>query len=122
MEIFGEEYGFMLTVGASADIADLCPDGDLNRIGEVLDGRVSKSIDFIASFIVAMAKGFDDARRYAGAEVSHRPLTVDMVKALPSDVFKEVQSAAFASFRGDTKTTVEVAPSKKKESQEKELT
>ena len=27
MKIFGEEYGFALTVGASAEIADLCPDG-----------------------------------------------------------------------------------------------
>ena len=115
MVIFGEEYGFMLTVGASAAIADLCPDGDLNRMGEVLEGRVSNTINFTASFIEAMAKGFDDAKRYAGEEVTHRPLTADMVKALPSDVFKELQSAALASFRGDTKATVEVEPSKKEE-------
>ena len=115
MVIFGEEYGFMLTVGASATIADLCPDGDLNRMGEVLEGRVSNTINFTASFIEAMAKGFDDARRYAGEEVTHRPLTADMVKALPGDVFKEVQSAALASFRGDTEPTVEVEPSKKEE-------
>lgn len=117
MKIFGEEYGFMLTVGASAAIADLCPDGDLNRIGELLDGKVSDTINFAASFICAMAKGFDDARRFAGEEITHRPLTTEMVKALPSDVFNEVQSAAILAFKGDTKTTVEVAPAKKKESQ-----
>lgn len=121
MVIFGEEYGFMLTVGASAAIADLCPDGDLNRMSEVLEGRISNAINFTASFIEAMAKGFDDAKRYAGEEITHRPLTADMVKALPSEVFKEVQAAALASFRGDTETTVEVAPPKKEESrQEKE--
>ena len=116
MEIFGEEYGFKLTIGASAAIAELCPEGDLARIEEVLDGkRVAKVINFTASFIEALAKGFDDARRYAGEEVTHRPLTADMVKALPGDVFKEVQSAALASFRGDTEPTVEVEPSKKEE-------
>ena len=121
MKIYGEEYGFMLTVGASAAIADLCPDGDLNRMNEVLSGRLSKTIDFTASFIAAMAKGFDDAKRYAGEEVTHRPLTADMVLALQKDEFKDVQAAAIAAFRGDTETTVEVAPSKKKESQEKAL-
>ena len=118
MEIFGEEYGFSLTVGASAEIADLCPDGDLNRMNEVLESRYSKAIDFTASFIVAMAKGFDDARRYAGEEITHKPLTADMVKALPSDVFGKVQAAALAAFKEDTRSTVEVAPSKKEENRQ----
>lgn len=113
MKIFGEDYGFMLTVGASAQIADLCPDGDLNRMGELLSGRMSKTIDFTASFIAAMAKGYDDAKRYEGEEITHKPLTADMVKSLPSEVFAEVQKTALAAFRGDTKTTVEVEPSKK---------
>lgn len=115
MKIYGEEYGFMLTVGASAKIADLCPDGDLTRMSELLEGRFSQTVNFTAAFIEAMAAGFDDAKRYAGEEVTHKPLTADMVKALPSDVFKEVQSAALAAFRGDTKATVEVATPKKKE-------
>lgn len=118
MNIFGEEYGFSLTVGASAAIADLCPDGDLNRMNEVLSGRLSNTINFTASFIAAMAKGFDDARRYAGEEVTHKPLTADMVLALPGDVFGEVQNAALAAFREDTKTTVEVEPSKKEENRQ----
>ena len=121
MEIFGEEYGFMLTVVASAAIADLCPDGDLNRMNEVLAGRLSQTIDFTASFIAAMAKGFDDAKRFAGEEITHKPLTAEMVMALPSEIFKDAESAAVSAFRGDTKTTVEVAPPKKEESrQEKE--
>lgn len=118
MKIFGDEYGFALTVGASAAIADLCPDGDLNRMNEVLSGRLSKTIDFTASFIAAMAKGYDDSKRYAGEEITHKPLTAEMVKALPSNTFQEVQAAALAAFSEDTKTTVEVAPSKKEENRQ----
>ena len=117
MKIFGDEYGFMLTVGASAAIADLCPDGDLNRMGEVLEGRFSDTVKFTASFVAAMAKGFDDARRFSGEEVTHKPLTAEMMLSLPNSVFKEVQSAALAAFKGDTETTVEVKESKKEESQ-----
>ena len=117
MKIFEEEYGFALTVGASAEIADMCPDGDLNRMGELLEGRFSETVNFTASFIAAMAKGFDDARRFSGEQVTHKPLTKEMVLALPSNAFKEVQNAALAAFKGDTETTMEVAPSKKRESQ-----
>lgn len=120
MKIFGEDYGFMLTVGASAAIADLCPDGDLNRMGEVLQGKYSETIFFTAHYIEAMAKGFDDAKRYAGEEITHKPLTAEMVMALPSDVFKDVQAEALRAFKGDTETTVEVAPSKKKENPSKD--
>ena len=115
MEIFGEEYNFMLTVGASAAIADCCPDGDLNRLSEILDGKFSQTIDFTAKLVEAMAKGYDDAQRFAGKEVTHKPLTAEMVKALPGAAFKELQSAAFASFKADSQASVEVAPPKKEE-------
>ena len=115
LKIYGEEYGFKLTIGASAAIADLCPDGELERMDEVLQGKVSDTLKFTASFIEAMAKGFDDAKRYAGEEVTHRPLTADMVMSLPSADFREIQAAALASFREDLQQTVEVAPAKKKE-------
>lgn len=118
MKIYGEEYGFMLTVGASAEIADLCPDGDLNRIGEVLDGKFSETIDFTSKFIVAMAKGYDDAKRFSGEQIDHKPLTVEMVKSLSSSAFREVQDNALSCFLADSKTSVEVAPSKKAVNQE----
>ena len=120
MEIFGEEYGFLLTIGASAAVAELCPDGDLSRIEEVLDeNKPSQVINFTAHLCEAMAKGFDDAKRFSGEQVTHRPLTAEMVLALSRDDFKDVQDAAIAAFKANTETTVEVAPSKKKESQAK---
>lgn len=123
MVIFGEEYGFLLTIGASAAVAELCPDGDLSRINEVLDeNKVGQVINFTAHLCEAMAKGFDDEKRFSGEQVTHRPLTAEMVLALSRDDFKDVQAAAIAAFKASTATTVELAPSKKKESQGKELT
>ena len=115
MEIFGHEYGFMLTVGASAEVAELCPGGDLTRISEALDGRFADTVEVTARFVVAMAGGYDASRLYAGEPVEHPPLTVNMLKALSFAKFQEVQRAAMASFRGDTTPSVEVEPSKKKE-------
>lgn len=104
----------MLTVGASAEIAEMCPNGDITRIGEILDGRYSHTLKFLISFVVSMSKGYDAAKKLEGEEITHRTLTEEMVMALPNDVFKEAQAAAFEAFRADTKTSVEVAPSKKK--------
>ena len=36
MKIGNKEYGFRLTVGASVQIAKLCPNGDLSRISEAI--------------------------------------------------------------------------------------
>lgn len=115
MEIFGHEYGFLLTVGASAEVAELCPGGDLAKIGEALSGRFADTVEVTSRFVVAMAAGYDAARAFAGEPVEHPPLTVEMLKALSFAKFKEVQAAAMASFRGDTAPSVELEPSKKKE-------
>lgn len=115
MEIFGHDYGFLLTVGASAEVAELCPGGDLAKIGEALTGRFADTIEITARFIVAMAAGYDAAQAFSGVQIGHPALTAEMVKALPMPKFKEVQAAAMASFRGDMAPTVEVEPSKKKE-------
>jgi hypothetical protein len=117
MKIFNGEYGFALTVGASAQIADLCPDGDLTRMGELLQGTFSQTVRFTAAFIEAMARGYDDLQIYEGKEITHEPLTARMVMALPSDVFRVVQEEALEAFRKDTETTVEVAKPKKQTSQ-----
>ena len=33
MQVHGREVGFRFTVGTSAKISDLCPDGDISRLG-----------------------------------------------------------------------------------------
>ena len=115
MEIFGHEYGFLLTVGASAEIAELCPGGDLGKIGEALKGRFADTMEVASRFVVAMANGYDAAQAFAGQPVEHPPLTVAMMKALSMDKFREVQAAAMASFKGDTTPSVELEPAKKNE-------
>ena len=121
MKIFGEDYGFMLTIGASAEIAKLCPDGDISRMSEVIGGNYADAVNFSAKFIVAMANGYDEKKRFDGEEVSHRPLTIDMVMALPGSIFTEVQAAALVAFGEDIKPSVETKPSKKKGSRTQAL-
>ena len=44
MQVHDREVGFRFTVGASAKISDLCPDGDISRLGEMLEGSYGKVV------------------------------------------------------------------------------
>lgn len=121
MQVHGREVGFRFTVGASAKISDLCPDGDISRLGEVLEGSYGKVVRDTAAIIVAMSEGYAAAlafetfgRAYIGGDWRPpRPLTVDEVLSLRESEFIQLQQAALAAWSEDSKPTVEVEPEKK---------
>lgn len=115
MKIFGQDYEFRLTVSASTRIAELCPDKDLTRMGEIMSGTFSQMMNAAAELIVAMAEGYDRYALRNGIKVEHDPLTKEMLFDLTTEEFKAIQLEAMKAFRGDIKPTVEVAPGKKKE-------
>lgn len=115
MQIYGREYGFKLTVGASARIADLCPGGDLSKVGELMQGRYSKITRAGADFIVALSEGFETARKFEAPGYEPRPLSRELLMSLDPKTFTAVQQAAMDAFARDQRTTVEVEASKKNE-------
>lgn len=121
MQVHGREVGFCFTVGASAKISDLCPDGDISRLGEVLEGSYGKVVRDTAAIIVAMSEGYAAAlafETFGRADIGGdwrppRPLTVDEVLSLRESEFIQLQQAALAAWSEDSKPTVEVEPEKK---------
>lgn len=121
MQIYGREVGFRFTVGASAKISDLCPDGDIGRLREVLEGGYGKVVRDTAAIIVAMSEGYATALAFetfgrvdiGGDWIPPRPLTVDEVLSLRESEFFQLQQAALAAWTEDSKPTVEVEPEKK---------
>lgn len=122
MNIFGQEYEFLLTIGASEKIAGLCPDGDMTRIGEMLDAKTADLFDFFVQFILSMSEGSDENRRFWGKELNHDPLTAEKLRALSFKELKNIQAEAMKKFKEDMATTVEVAPPKKEENPPEEGT
>lgn len=121
MQVHGREVGFRFTVGTSAKISDLCPDGDISRLGEVLEGGYGKVVRDTAAIIVAMSEGYAAAlafETFGRADIGGdwkppRPLTVDEVLSLRNSEFVKLQQAALAAWMEDSKPTVEVEPEKK---------
>ena len=113
MQVHGREVDFRFTVGASAKISDLCPDGDISRLGEVLEGQYGKVTRGTAAVVAALSEGYEQAQSYEVPGYKPRPLAVDEVMALRMDEFARLQQAALAAWREDSKPTVEVEPEKK---------
>lgn len=111
MHINGKEYGFKLTVGASIQIAKLCPNGDLSRIAEAVGGEYGQQADTMAKFIEALSNGYAAAEEFAGRKANR--ISYESVLSLSPNLFSEICNEAFKAFGADAKGEIEVEASKK---------
>lgn len=116
MIINGKERGFLLTIGASAEISDLCPQGDLSRLGEVFSQSYAKQIRVTAKLIAAMSRGYENQKHYEDPSYEADPLTVDEILTLDTNTFQELTHEVMQKFGADQKPTVEVEDKKKESS------
>lgn len=111
MKIGNREYGFRLTVGASIQIARLCPNGDLSQIGKVIGNGYGEQAEVVAKLIVALNNGFAAAEEFEGRKANR--LTLDNVLSLSPAVFADMSAEAIKAFTGDVDGEIEVDQSKK---------
>ena len=110
MKIKGKEIGFALTVGASIELARICPNNDITKIGDLFGENYLANMENIVKFITIMSKGFRDAEALEGRKVDM--LTEEQVKALKPDELTMLMSEAMGSFKADGKGEID-ADSKK---------
>lgn len=111
MKIKEKEYGFRLTVGASIQIAKLCPNGDLSRIGEAVGSGYGTQAEVTARIIVALNNGYAAAEAFEGRKAER--LTLEDVLALSPKIFGELSTEAMRAFLNDVDGEIEVDTSKK---------
>lgn len=114
MVINGKEHGFLLTIGASAEISKICPQGDLARLGEVFNRSYAEQISATAKLVEAMSRGYENQRRYEDPSYEPDVLTADEIMTLDTATFQALTHEVMQKFGADQKPTVEVEESKKK--------
>ena len=112
MDIHGKEIGFALTVGASIELARMCPNNDIQRIGELFGDTYLANMENIVKFLCIMSKGFKDAEWIEGRKAD--ALTEDMVKAMRPDELTELMTKAMDSFKVDSSGEIETETKKDK--------
>lgn len=121
MIIYGKDYHFALTVGAAKEISDLCPGGDLDRVGELLTGSYGNAIQATAEIICALSRGYERKMCFETPGHDYAPLTEEMLLSLDTGTFTALESEALAAFSRDSATTVAVEPEKKRAEPETRL-
>lgn len=112
MLIHGKERKFMLTVGASQDVAKLCPDNDLKRMGELMQGDYVSITDNIMQLIVTLNSAYEAAQAYETPGYTPAPLTLEQLRTLTPAQLKALEKEALAAFVADSTPTVEIEPDK----------
>lgn len=121
MIVHGREVTFRATVGAMAEIAELCPGGNLGNLGQIIDSKSdSEAFRGIAKIIVTLNRGDCEARKYEGLPAAD-PLTVNEILALKKDEFTELEKQAMAAIYADNTPTVEIETAKNAEAGENPL-
>lgn len=116
MIIHGREIGFLLTVGASCEIAEMCPNGDMKRLGELMNPDKLADVQKVnAQIIHIMNKGYEEAQEFEQEGYKANPITVREMMTLSPAQFNALAKEAFTAFTTGTQTTVEVEPDKKNE-------
>lgn len=116
MRIYGKEVGFALTVGASAEVAAMCPGGDLNRVGELLQGDFAETAEFAAKFIVALNKGYVSKKKWEGETAEE--VCFEEIMSLDSRTFFDLQMEAMKAFGEDSEPEIETDAKKNQEGAE----
>lgn len=112
MIVYGKERGFLMTVGASAEIAKRCPDHRLENWAAMLrDGDDAATIEHRAALICILNKGYELNKQFNEPGYTAEPLTAEAVLALPSEVFLSLLEDALKATQ--PKREIETEPLKK---------
>lgn len=118
MKIRGREVKFLRTVKTTSDIASLCPDEDIERVGELFSGPLPKVLETGAKIIHSLNEGYEMNKHFDDPSYQPQILSVDEILYLNDKVFTQLMNDAMANFNNGAETKIELEESKKKETEE----
>lgn len=108
MLIHGREIGFAFTVGASAEVAKLCPNNDITRIGEVLGPDFVKNVEISTTLILLLNDGHVGIEKLMGRDAER--ITREEIMLLTPAELNAVTAHIMQTMAGDSHREVEAAP------------
>lgn len=116
MQIYGRDVHFKRTVGATCEIEQFAPDGDVARIREYFSDAVkfSESMGVCARIMCALNKGYIQSQKYSGEECDEKPVTYDELMTLEESAFMDLFMEALDAYSRE-KPQIETEPVKKTE-------
>lgn len=120
MKIRGREIGFLNTVKTTAELAKLCPDGDVDRLFELFptDNKgIPSMLENGAKIIHILNEGYEMNKAFEEPGYEPKILTIEEIMYLKPGEYQELMQSAWSQITAGTDTTVEVESVKKKETE-----
>lgn len=118
MKIYGREIKFLRTVKATSDIANLCPDQDIERLGELFGGALPKTLETGAKIIHYLNEGYEMNQKFMNPEYEPKIISVEEILYLPDNLFTDLMKSAMEGIGNGAEQSIELEETKKKEDQE----
>lgn len=115
MVINGREIKFLRTVKATSDLAKLCPDGNIERLGELFQGDLPTTLETGAKIIHFLNEGYEMNRHFMDRSYQPQIIGVDEIMYLDDQTYTKLMQSAMEGLGVGAETTIEVEESKKKE-------
>lgn len=115
MKLHGREIKFLRTVKATSDIASICPDQDIERIGELFSGALPKTLETGAKIIHFLNEGYEMNKHFQEPSYEPNILSVEEIMYLDDQTFTKLMQSAMEGMSNGTETTIQLKESKKKE-------
>lgn len=118
MNIHGKNIQFAMTVGASLEIAKLCPDGDLQRVAELFGSdNYIKTVETSIKLMKVMNDAFVGIEKLNGREAD--VLTEEELLLLTPAELADATQELLKAFMSDTKGEMDIeSKNVKKEAEE----
>lgn len=119
MKIRGKEIQFLRTVKATCEIARLCPEENIERIGELFDGTLSNTIEVGAKLIHYLNEGYEMNKHFDDPSYKPNIISIEEIMFLSEPEFVELMKEAMEGINVGTETTIETIDdnNKKKETE-----
>lgn len=118
MEINGREIKFLRTVKATSDMAKLCPDEDIERMGELFNGNLPTTLETGAKIIHYLNEGYEMNKHFEDPSYQPQILSVEQIMYLDDVTFTQLMQSAMAGMGNGAETSIELQENKKKEKED----
>lgn len=114
MKLGEREILFRRSVKATAELAEICPDKDIAKLGELMKGGTAQQLAAGAVLIRALNAGYESHRALVEPGYAANPITIDEIMDLDADEFAQLLAESIAVFRADGKTDIATKPAPRK--------
>ena len=110
MIVNGRDVKFIYNILASIEIAGICPEGKLEKIGDLFEGEYEEQVKNTNLFMIALHRGYIETMKYKDPSFDEPILTEKELLLMDPDDHMKLQNEAIEAYMRDQKRTIETEP------------